>query len=154
MPAGIKQKVKFTYCIKTNQLKVELLKKNDIVEIKPENFPEDLKKIATPKLFEGFFKDAYVKVSNLSNSNVKLYISQRLKGGMLSDHEISVLKKKVNSKQLLSDEELNDLSEVMLQHKSVRVRQNACSILGDIALNIQPLSKTVILDLEKALSKQ
>ena len=71
------QKIKFTFCINSNKITAHLLKQDEtkIIEIKGENAP-DLKNINTQKLFESVLKNAHIKITNLSNGDIKLYINQ------------------------------------------------------------------------------
>ncbi len=75
----IDTQIKITF---NKEIQAFLIKDNQKLEIKKENVPKDLLKINTPELFDAFLTDAYVKL--LSNdSNIKININQRLKGGGL-----------------------------------------------------------------------
>jgi len=53
-----------------------------ITPVKPENLASTLKSIDTVEKFNGFLNNAYAKTSVLSDGDIKVDVSQQLKGGM------------------------------------------------------------------------
>ena len=81
-----------------------------MIEIKRENAP-DLRNITTQKLFDYVSKNAHIKITNLSNWDIKLYINQRLRGGGNSQSTENVNKVKNNEK--VSDKNIDFLSNLI-----------------------------------------
>ena len=55
-----------------------------ITPVKPENLASTLKSIDTVEKLNGFLNNAYAKTSVLSNGDIKVDVSQQLKGGVMS----------------------------------------------------------------------
>lgn len=76
------QKVYLSFCEKTKNVVAFLIDRNTgRTEFKPENTPREFRLIKSSIQFQGFVKDAFAKVSTLSDGAMRLQIQQRGRGG-------------------------------------------------------------------------
>jgi len=76
-----------------------------ITPVKPENLASTLKSIDTVEKFNGFLNNAYAKTSVLSDGDIKVDVSQQLKGGVMSSAQMQKKAQKVNSPERIQTEQ-------------------------------------------------
>ena len=84
--------VYFTYSSHDKKVSAKVMDNcKTLIDVKEENLPRELQDITDPKVLSLFLKNAYAKVSVLSDNQFKIYVNPKLLGGMKNDDDVDEL---------------------------------------------------------------
>jgi len=82
----------FTYSSHDKKVSAKVMDNcKTLIDVKEENLPRELQDITDPKVLSLFLKNAYAKVSVLSDNQFKIYVNPKLLGGMKNDDDVDEL---------------------------------------------------------------
>lgn len=120
--------VKLIYSYDNKEVSAFVLDNNSCALIKPENVPKELQSIDNPRMFRSMIKDAYIKIKELDNGDIKFDIAQRLKGGMNLGEIVDIIKR-IRNITSIAARGMHSVSTV-LRSTGTRLNANANNIGG------------------------